>query len=121
MNASSTPSSAATRLVLASDLTIYNAAEHKEALLQALKVLVPRHQPIVASPHAAEITRLASMPASDWRDPAMAIAAREHARRSREQIARLERGGVVVLDEPEDKLDRAVLDAYLKLRRRRRV
>ena len=92
-----------------------------EALLQALKVLVPRHQPIVASPHAAEITRLASMPASDWRDPAMAIAAREHARRSREQIARLERGGVVVLDEPEDKLDRAVLDAYLKLRRRRRV
>ncbi len=90
-------------------------------LLQALQVLVPRHQPIVASPHAAEITRLASARAADWRDPAVAIAAREHARRSREQIASLERRGIVVLDEPDEKLDRAVLDAYLKLRRRRRV
>ena len=31
------------------------------------------------------------------------------------------RYGVVVLDEPDDELDRAVLDAYLRLRRRRRV
>jgi uncharacterized protein (DUF58 family) len=90
-------------------------------LLQALKVLVPRHQPIVASPHAAEITRLASTPATDWRDPAVAIAAREQARRSKEQIAGLKRRGVIVLDEPDDKLDQAVLDAYFALRRRRRV
>jgi uncharacterized protein (DUF58 family) len=91
------------------------------ALLQALRVLVPRHQPIVASPHAAEIARLASQPAADWRDPAITLAAREHTRRAQEQIAGLQRGGVVVLDEPDDKLDRAVLTAYLDLRRRRRI
>jgi hypothetical protein len=36
-------------------------------------------------------------------------------------VATLRQGGVVVLDEPDDQLDRAVLDAYLQLRRRRRV
>jgi len=92
-----------------------------EALMQALKALVPRHQPIVAAPHAAEIEHLASQPARDWRDPAVALAAREHVLRARAQIARLNRRGVVVLDEPDDKLDKAVLDSYLLLRRRRRV
>ena len=34
-----------------------------DALMQALKALVPRHLPIVAAPHAAEIERLAEAPA----------------------------------------------------------
>jgi uncharacterized protein (DUF58 family) len=92
-----------------------------EELLQALRVITPRHQPIVAAPHAAEISGLAARPARDWRDPSIAVAAREHLRRSREQIAALGRGGVVVLDEADDRLDAAVLEAYLDLRRRRRV
>jgi uncharacterized protein (DUF58 family) len=92
-----------------------------EQLMLALQALMPRHQPIVAAPQAAEIARLAARPASDWRDPSIALAAREHAQRARQQIANLHRRGVVVLDEPDDKLDRAVLDAYLQLRRRRRV
>jgi uncharacterized protein (DUF58 family) len=90
-------------------------------LLQALRALMPRHQPIVAAPRAVEIARLAARPAEDWRDPSIALAAREHAQRARAQIARLSRRGVVVLDEPDDRLDRAVLDAYLQIRRRRRV
>jgi hypothetical protein len=57
----------------------------------------------------------------DWRDPSIALAAREHAHRARAQIANLNRRGVVVLDEPDDQLDKAVLDAYLLLRRRRKV
>jgi uncharacterized protein (DUF58 family) len=92
-----------------------------EQLLVALQALMPRHQPIVAAPQAAEIARLAGKPASDWRDPSIALAAREHAQRARAQIARMNRRGVVVLDEPDDRLDRAVLDSYLALRRRRRV
>ncbi|HUQ10452.1 MAG TPA: DUF58 domain-containing protein [Steroidobacteraceae bacterium] len=92
-----------------------------EQLLQALQAVMPRHQPIVAAPQAAEIARLASKPASDWRDPSIALAAREQAQRARAQIANMNRRGVVVLDEPDDRLDRAVLDAYLALRRRRRV
>jgi uncharacterized protein (DUF58 family) len=92
-----------------------------EQLLLALQALMPRHQPIVAAPHAAEIERLASQPARHWRDPAVALAAREHVQRARAQIANLNRRGVVVLDEPDDKLDKAVLDAYLNLRRRRKV
>jgi ABC-type protease/lipase transport system fused ATPase/permease subunit len=82
---------------------------------------MPRHQPIVAAPQAAEIARLAVKPAADWRDPSIALAAREHARGTRQQIASLNRRGVVVLNEPDDKLDRAVLAAYLQLRRPRRV
>jgi len=90
-------------------------------LLQALKALVPRHMPIVAAPHAAEIARLAERPAVGWRDPAVTIAAREHRQRAQLQVAELRQQGVVVLDEPDDALDRAVFEAYLQLRRRRRV
>lgn len=92
-----------------------------DALLRALQVLVPRHQPVVAAPHAAEIARLAAQPAADWRDPSVALAAREHANRAREQVARLRRAGILVLEEPDDRLDRAVFDAYLEVRRRRRI
>jgi len=92
-----------------------------EELMQALKALVPRHQPIVAAPHAAEIARLADAPAREWRDPAISVAAREHHERAQRQMAILKRRGIVVLDEPDDVLDRKVLEAYLQLRRRRRV
>ena len=102
-------------------LTDLAEPERNQHLLQALQALVPRHQPIVAAPRAAEIARLAAKPAEDWRDPSIALAAREHAHRARAQIATLARRGVVVLDEPDDLLDKAVLDTYLLLRRRRRV
>jgi uncharacterized protein (DUF58 family) len=92
-----------------------------DRLLLALQALMPRHQPIVAAPYAAEIAQLATQTASHWRDPSVTLAAREHALRARAQIASMNRRGVVVLDEPDHKLDRAVLDAYLQLRRRRRV
>ena len=77
-----------------------------DELMQALKALVPRHQPIVAAPHAAEIARLAEAPAREWRDPAIALAAREHHQRAQLQVATLRRQGIVVLDEPDDRLDR---------------
>jgi len=92
-----------------------------DRLMHALKALVPRHQPIVAAPHAAEISRLAQAEASDWRDPAVALAAREHRDRAQLQVATLRRQGVVVLDEPDDELDQAVLTAYLQLRLRKRI
>lgn len=92
-----------------------------DQLIQALKALVPRHLPIVAAPHAAEIARLAASPAREWRDPAVSLAAREHHQRAQLQVAKMRRQGIVVLDEPDDKLDRAVLDSYLQLRRRKRV
>jgi hypothetical protein len=36
-------------------------------------------------------------------------------------VSNLRRAGILVLDEPDDRLDRAVLDSYLNLRQRRRV
>jgi uncharacterized protein (DUF58 family) len=92
-----------------------------ETLMQALKALVPRHQPIVAAPHAVEIERLATATAHEWRDPAISLAARDHQNRAQLQVANLRRAGILVLDEPDDRLDRAVLDSYLNLRQRRRV
>jgi uncharacterized protein (DUF58 family) len=92
-----------------------------EQLTQALQALVPRHQPIVAAPHAAEIDQLAVTPQQAWRDTAVALVAREHRDQAQRQVVALRRKGVVVLDEPDDRLDQAVLDAYLLLRRRRRI
>lgn len=92
-----------------------------EEMMQALKALVPRHVPIVAAPHAAAIDELADAAAVDWRDPAIGIAARGHRARARVQVAGMRHHGVVVLDEPDDELDQAVFDAYLRLRSRRRV
>ncbi len=102
-------------------LTDLAEPDRNAQLMQALKALVPRHQPIVAAPHAAEIGRLAAGAAREWRDPAVSLAAREHQQRSQLQVATMRRSGIVVLDEPDDRLDKAVLDAYLQLRRRRRV
>jgi uncharacterized protein (DUF58 family) len=59
--------------------------------------------------------------ARGWRDPAIALAAREHHLRAQVQVASMRRQGIVVLDEPDDRLDQAVLDSYLLLRRRKRV
>jgi uncharacterized protein (DUF58 family) len=92
-----------------------------EALVQAMRVLAPRHQAVIAAPHAAELARLASATAEDWRDPPVALAARATVDESRRQTAALRREGVVVLDEPDDELDEAVYAAYLQLRQRRRV
>jgi len=92
-----------------------------ELMLQAAKALVPRHLPIIAAPQAVEIARLADAPARDWRDPGVTIAAREQRERSQSQVASLRQSGVVVLNEPDDELDQAVLDAYLQLRHRRRI
>jgi uncharacterized protein (DUF58 family) len=92
-----------------------------DALLQAMKALVPRHQPVVAAPTATEIARIAGSLAVEWRDPSLVLAAREHREAAARQVATLSRQGVIVLDEPWERLDQAVLDAYLQLRRRRRV
>jgi uncharacterized protein (DUF58 family) len=92
-----------------------------EALLQAVKALVPRHQPIVAAPHAAEIEELAGRATREWRDASVALVAREFRHRAQLQVATLRRQGAVVLDESDNRLDQAALDAYLQLRRRRRA
>jgi uncharacterized protein (DUF58 family) len=92
-----------------------------EELLRAQRTLVPRHQPIIAAPRAVEISRLATATAHEWNDPAIILAAREQQRAAALAVAKLQRAGAVVLDEPDDKLDKAVLDSYLLLRRRRRI
>jgi len=80
-----------------------------------------RRDQLLAAPHAVEIERLAVAPAREWRDPSIAIAAREQRQRALVQVGALRQQGVVVLDEPDDQLDRAVFDAYLRLRSRKRV
>lgn len=102
-------------------LTDLSEPERNAELMAALKVLVPRHQPIVAAPRATQIAKLAADAPREWRDPAISLAAREHQHGAQVQVASMRQQGVVVLDELDDALDRAVLDAYLQLRRRRKV
>ena len=92
-----------------------------EPLLQAVKALVPRHQPIVAAPHTAR-DRAARGAAAARVARCIGGARRAELReRAQVQVATLRRQGAVVLDEPDDRLDQAVLDAYLQLQHRRRA
>ena len=92
-----------------------------DELMQALKALVPRHQPIVAAPHAAEIARLPTC-----RGASTGAIRPSHSRRANIGSARRCRWRRCASraswcsTKPDDRLDRAVLDAYLQLRRRRR-
>ena len=91
-------------------------------LMQALKALVPRHHAHRrrAARRRDRAARASRRRASGAIRP-IALAAREHQQRAQVQVATLRQQGIVVLDEPDDRLDRAVLDAYLQLRQRRRI
>ena len=93
-----------------------------KSCMQALKALVPRHQP---DRRRAACRRNRAAGAKSRR--ATGAIRPSHSRRANIISARSCRwprcaaSGIVVLDEPDDKLDKAVLDSYLQLRSRRRI
>jgi len=105
-------------VVLFTDIEESEAAQQ---LVQATRLLVPKHVPLIASLLDEEIEALRHCPAQDWLDPYRNYAAQEasHAvQRTARQLQRL--GGYIVLAKPAQ-LDTAVLAYYRKLRQRRRV
>jgi uncharacterized protein (DUF58 family) len=90
-------------------------------VVRAVRVLAPPHLVVVAGVSGPEVSELARAEGRDWRDPWVALAAQEHeaaVRARRELLRRL--GAPVIVARPE-RLERAVVQEYERLRRARRV
>ena len=105
-------------IVLFTDLDV---EEYGGQGLEALKLLTPKHLPLVASVYDEELEAQRTAPARNWRDPFDMLAALELERAVATNQARARRlGAKVVRARPLD-LDRAVLEAYGGVRQQRLV
>lgn len=124
----SDPTSAAVRIrnllrqrALVVMLTDLDDASIADSLARAVRLLAPPHMVVVAGVHSGEIEALADGVASDWQDPWIALAAREHVLRAARQRALLQRLGAPVVAASAERLERALADCYEALRRSRRI
>jgi hypothetical protein len=90
-------------------------------LSSAARLLLPKHLPLIAGLSSREVESLRHAPARSWIDPFEALAAQEYCARLDRNVRALRTlGAPAVLARP-DQLERAVFDAYMEFRRRRRV
>ena len=92
-----------------------------EQLLRGVKLLRPQHLPLIATLVDEEVVALRDRPARDWLDPYRSLAAAEALDATARTVLHLQRLGADVVRERPAQLDSAVLDAYQRLRARRRV
>jgi uncharacterized protein (DUF58 family) len=92
-----------------------------DQLARAVRLLSPPHLVVVAGIRSREIAELAAAEARDWKDPWIALAAKEHEARAHSQQSLLRRLGAPVIVSSEELLERSVLAEYESLRRSRRV
>lgn len=90
-------------------------------LAQSIRLLLPRHLPVVVSLMAEDLGPLAHRPASRWLDPYESLAAREYRTRVLRNASGLRRAGAHALVTTPQELDARVLSLYGMLRSRRRV
>jgi uncharacterized protein (DUF58 family) len=90
-------------------------------LLRVVQALRAKHFVVVAGIEPRAVHALAARTAHTWRDPAIAIAASERAMAIAAQGARLRERGVLVVTAAEGDLEHAVIRAYDRERRRRRL
>jgi uncharacterized protein (DUF58 family) len=90
-------------------------------LAQSVRLLVPKHVPLIVGLMSEEVIELAHRTARNWLDPYRSLAAREYRRSVSGNVARLGRlGAYAVTARPADADDR-VLHSYRLLRAQRRV
>lgn len=90
-------------------------------LFDAIRLLVPKHSPMIASLLDESIEAMRTSGSGRWLDPYRHFAAMEYGE-TRDSIAlRLRRLGAEVVIAPPDLMDAAVLNRYQLLRQRRRV
>jgi uncharacterized protein (DUF58 family) len=105
-------------IVLFSELEDATVAD---PLARAVRLLSPPHLVVAAGVRSAELLELADTEAYSWRDPWVALAAREREARAARHRALLQRLGAPVVAEREERLQAAVLAQYELLRRARRI
>lgn len=90
-------------------------------LLQAARLLAPKHQPLVAGILDDEVLDLRWHRALRWQDPYRSLAALELVREARRTAHRLHRTGAEVVLTRSENLDTELIDRYERLRQRQRV
>jgi uncharacterized protein (DUF58 family) len=105
-------------VVLLSDLDISDVSGQ---IINTVKLLSPKHLPLIATLEDEQIASLAASPAERMADPYNALAAMEISQMARSTILRLQRLGACVVKDNADRLDDSVLRFYEQLRQRRRV
>ena len=105
-------------VVLLSDLDISDVSSQ---LINTVKLLSPKHLPLIATLEDEQITTLTEQPAEHATDPYNALAAMELTHMVRSTILRLQRLGACVVRDRAERLDDSVLRFYEQLRQRRRI
>jgi len=90
-------------------------------LRAAVRVLLPKHLPFIASVSSERAAALANAPAVDVLDVYRSLAAQEYCRAQAANLAALRALGVAAVSSAPAALDQAVLEAYSNFRQRRRV
>jgi uncharacterized protein (DUF58 family) len=102
-------------------LTDLDDAAMAQPLLGAARLLAPKHLPFIASVSSDSAQSLAWRPAREDHEVFESIAAQRYCSGLSRNANALRAAGAACVLAPAATLDRAVLDAYLEFRRRRRV
>ena len=87
----------------------------------AVRLLLPKHLPFIAGVASERVALLARAPAEDEQDVYRSLAAQEYCNTLARNVASLRALGAAAVSAGPHELDRAVLEAYLSFRQRRRV
>lgn len=90
-------------------------------LASAARLLLPKHLPLIAGVSSPEAEAMRDAPAHAWLDPYEALAAQEYSSRLERNVRALRALGAPALVTRPEHMERAVFDAYLEFRKRRRV
>jgi uncharacterized protein (DUF58 family) len=90
-------------------------------LVQASRLLLPKHLPLVVGIMGEDVFELAGRQAGQWLDPYRSLAAREYRHDVAASVARLTQLGAQALTARPRELDRKVLARYDLLRAQRRI
>jgi uncharacterized protein (DUF58 family) len=90
-------------------------------LVQASRLLLPNHLPMIVGLMSEDVIALAGKSADDWLDPYQSLAARDYQHHVAANVARLTQLGAHALTARPGELDRKVLARYDLLRAQRRI
>jgi uncharacterized protein (DUF58 family) len=95
---------------------IDDASAHSQ-LLQAVKLLLPKHLPFIAGLSSAEVESMARAPALHWLDPYRSLAAQEYCVGLERKVNALNALGAPALVAKPEHLESAIFSAYVNVRR----
>ena len=90
-------------------------------LVQAVRLLLPKHLPFIAGLSSAAAESMARSPANHWLDPYRSLAAQEYCTGLARKVRALNAVGAPALVAKPDQLEQAVFAAYANFRRSKRA